>query len=87
MASMGLDLACCTCLTWAPMISADSREAPQEEQQHGGLELATMSSLHAEGIDRTPGPGWNSMKLNPPKVAAYWSWRPPASPQSTRSIS
>ena len=45
-----------------------------------------VSSLTLKGLTITFPSAKNSIKLNPPKVAAYWSCFPPASFKSSLSI-
>ena len=69
------------------MIASDRRETPVKQ-----ITIEVSSSFATAGVTRsgltmTRSPAWNSMKLMPPKVAAYWSCLPPARPRSMRSIS
>ena len=69
------------------MIRAEDRDTPLLNSTKEVSSSEMIQFLTRSGLTMTRSSGWNSMKFTPPNVAAYWSWRPPPSPASIRSIS
>src|SRR5205807_5214879 len=67
------------------MMAAEDLEAPVQYRTREASSSFTIAGFKRSGFTSTRSAP-NSIMLHPPKAAAYWSWRPPASPQSMRSI-
>jgi hypothetical protein len=69
---------------WSSITRAESRVIPVKHSSRLSSSSWAISSLIRSGLTITR--SVNSMKLNPPKVAAYWSCMPPVMPRSSRSM-